>query len=125
MIIRQELKELWILLDWQVTKTALIDHAHLGRDALHIYAALAIFLAACWLFRWKATSIKPWLLVLLAQSINEIFDMRVSYEDDGVIWIWGNIKDMINTMVAPTLLILAARYTSIFERTPSGDKPEM
>ena len=125
MTIRQELKELWTLLDWQDTKTALVDHAHLGRDALHIYAALLIFLGACWLFRWKAGSIKPWLLVLLVQTINEIFDMRIGFEDGGAIRIWGTIKDMVNTMIAPTLLVLAARYTAIFRKEPSGDKPEM
>lgn len=125
MTIRAQVKELWSLLNWQDTKTALVDHAHLERDALHVYAALMIFLGACWLFRWKATSIKPWLLVLLIQTMNELFDMWGSYEDDGVIWIWGNIKDMINTMILPTLLILAARYTAMFDRRPSGDKPEV
>ena len=125
MLDRQDLKAFWELLNWQSNKAALADHAHLGRDALHIYAALLIFLGACWLFRWKASSIKPWLLVLLIQTINEAFDMRASFEDDGVIWIWGNIKDMVNTMIAPTLLVLAARYTAIFRKEPSGDKPEM
>ena len=131
MITRQDLKELWELLHWQDTKTALVDHANLSRDALHVYIALMIYLGSCWLFKWHPRSWKPWLLVLLFQTVNEVFDMRVSFEDDGVIWVWGNIKDMVNTMVAPTMLLFAARCFKVFEakpktpKAPSGDKPEV
>lgn len=137
MIDRQDLKDLWNLLDWQDKKAALVEHANLSRDALHVYFALLIYLGACWLFRWKAGSIKPWLVVLAFQLVNELFDMRVSYEDDGVIWIWANIKDMVNTMIAPTMLLLAARFGGVFGTAPakmrkapkadggSGDQPEM
>lgn len=110
----------WQAIEWQDTKTALADHAELSRDALHIYAALIIFLAACWLFKWNAGRWKPWALVLLAQCINEYFDMKNMLADDGVIWIWGSIKDTVNTMILPTFLVIAARYTAIFSRPDTG-----
>ena len=128
---RQDLKELWLLLDWQDKKSALIEHANLSRDALHVYAALLIFLGGCWLFKWKPCEWKPWLLVLAVQTVNEVFDMRLSYEDDGVVWIWANIKDMINTMALPTIFMIVARYSGIFNAEPAainedlGDKPEV
>lgn len=121
----QNLKELWLLLDWQDSKSALVEHANLSRDALHIYFALAIFLAACWLFKWRPSSWKPWLLLLAVQSTNELFDMFASLQDDGVIWIWANIKDMVNTMIGPTVLLLAARYLKVFTAEPAPHKDKL
>ncbi|MGB7374462.1 hypothetical protein [Pontixanthobacter sp.] len=111
-------------IEWQDTKTALATLADLSRDALHIYAALIIFLGACWIFRWRARSVKPWALVLLCQCINEYVDMQNMLADDGVIWIWGTIKDTVNTMILPTLILLAARYTSIFASVPDAALPD-
>jgi len=127
----EKLDSLLALLEWQTAKEAIRNHANLSQDALHIYAALLIFIAACLIFRWKPREWKPWLLVLAIQCVNEFFDMRNSIADDGVIYIWGNLKDMLNTMIAPTLLMLTARYSQIFgsevsvEDDSSGDEPEV
>jgi len=127
----EKLDSLLALLEWQTAKEAIRNHANLSQDALHIYAALLIFIAACLVFRWKPRDWKPWLLVFAVQCLNEYFDMRNSIADDGVIYVWGNLKDMLNTMIAPTLLMLAARYSQMFgseasaEEETSGDEPEV
>ena len=127
----EKLDSLLALLEWQTAKEAIRIHANLSQDALHIYAALLIFIAACLVFRWKPREWKPWLLVFAVQCANEFFDMRNSIADDGVIYIWGNLKDMLNTMIAPTLLMLTARYSQMFgsevsvEDNSSGDEPEV
>ncbi len=125
MAVTEKIQQWYALLDWQDTKDAIRDHANLSQDALHIYAALAIFIGACILFRWKPSQWKPWLLVLAAQCLNEYLDVRDSLADDGVIWIWGNIKDMANTMLAPTVLLVAARYFAVFGSERKTDNPDL
>lgn len=120
------------MIGWQDLKTVMEEQLHLSRDAMHIYAALIIFLLACWIFRWKPSDWRPWLVVLLAQCFNEALDMASMLEDDGVIWIWSSVKDTVNTMITPTLLLIAARYAGVFGGDPaprgereSGDEPEV
>lgn len=111
---------------WQDWKTALADHANLSRDALHIYAAVLIFILACKLLRARPADWRPWLAVLAAQLVNEAFDIRDMIEDDGVIWIWASVKDTINTMIIPTVLMAAARRWELFGAAPaSGDEAEV
>lgn len=111
---------------WQDWKTALADHANLSRDALHVYAALLIFILACRLLRCRPSDWRPWLAVLAAQLVNEAFDMRDMIADDGVIWIWASVKDTVNTMIVPSVLLFAARRWEMFGAEPkSGDEAEV
>lgn len=125
MIEWQHLMAFWTWLDWQGNKVALITHADVSRDALHVYLAVLIFLGACWVLRWKAGSLKPWLLVFLLQSLNELSDMGILTGEGTWAPTWENAKDTINTMIIPTILVISARYTSIFERKKSGNEPEV
>ncbi len=115
----------------QKVKLFLVDHLDLAKDALHIYVALAIFLGACLVFGWKARQWKPWLLVLVVAIIGELWDIRDSIADDDPVRPWANWKDVWNTMIAPTLLLLFARFTGVFAKPPvaeeavSGDEAEV
>lgn len=118
----------------QHTKLFLIEYTHLAKDALHIYVALAILLGACLVFGWKVRQWRPWLLVLAAALAGEVWDW---YENDALgrsADYDGHWKDLWNTMLVPTILLLAARYTPIFEKprapdaerdAPSGDEAQV
>lgn len=97
-------------------KLWLVELTGLEKDALHIYVALLIYVAACLVFRWKAWQWKPWLIVLLAALSGEAIDI---YETIGIerrTYLWGNWHDLWNTMLLPTALMFAARWTAIFNR---------
>ncbi|MCW1431315.1 hypothetical protein [Novosphingobium sp. JCM 18896] len=100
----------------QQTKLFLVEHLDLAKDALHIYVALTVFLGTCLLLRWKAAQWKPWLAVLVVAVIGEAWDLRDSLTYHTRIDLWGNGKDLWNTMLAPTILMLAARHTRVFQR---------
>lgn len=111
----------------QQAKLFIVEHVHLAKDALHIYVALAVFVGACLLFGWKARDWKPWLLVLLTAIIGEAWDIRDSLSSNDPIYPWANWKDIWNTMLLPTVLMLTARFSSIFGSPSelSGDEAEV
>lgn len=100
----------------QQTKLLLVEHLSLAKDALHIYVALTVFLGTCLLLRWKVAQWKPWLAVLAVAVIGETWDLRDSLVYHTRIDLWGNWKDLWNTMLVPTVLMLAARHTRVFRR---------
>ena len=97
---------------WKMQLEALTD---ISRDAMHVHASVAIFLAACLLLKLRPSDWRAWLIVLAMQCANEALDMLAMIEDDGVIYWWPCIKDTINTMILPTVLVLVARYTELFD----------
>lgn len=108
-------------------KLELLDLTQLSKDALHVHISVLIVLLSCSLFKWRVASWRPWLLVLGLALLGEFWDVRYSIADHDPLHPLGNLKDILNTLAAPTLLMLAARYTGIFDRrekTPdiSGDK---
>ncbi len=98
----------------QQTKLAIVEHVHLAKDALHIYVALMVFFGSCLLLKWKAGQWKPWLAVLVAALIGEAWDIRDSLIYGTPIEFWENWHDVWNTMLVPTILMLAARFSLVF-----------
>jgi hypothetical protein len=100
----------------QTAKFWLVHHVDLAKDALHIYVALGLFLGSALAFRWSIRSWKPWAVVLAAALIGEVWDLRDSLVYHTPIDLWGNWKDIWNTMFWPSALLLLARFTQLFER---------
>lgn len=87
----------------------------LERDALHIHFALLLYLLAMFIFRQTRRSRLPWLVVLAVELLNELFDIRRTQMGGGpVLWDEG-LKDLWNTMLWPTVLLIIGRYTTLFE----------
>jgi hypothetical protein len=95
----------------------LISHySGLEKDALHIHAAIFLYLAAMAAFRRGRASGLPWVAVLLLELANEAYDVRHNWVD-GADWaLSSSAKDLWNTMLWPTVLLLIGRYTSWFQR---------
>ncbi len=92
----------------------------LDRDSLHIHVSILAYLLACLVLRAKAYNLLPWLAVFALAAFGEYVDGRglrniANYPDQVTLWQFHG-KDMINTMIAPTILLLAARFTQVFEK---------
>ncbi|MBE0577917.1 hypothetical protein [Devosia sp.] len=98
-------------------KTELSELLFLSRDALHIHIGLGIYVAAMLAFRRGPASIVPWLVVLAAQLANELLDGIHHGTLD--IDISGALRDIGNTMLWPTVVLLVARRLG--KKTPSPE----
>jgi hypothetical protein len=103
------------VLNW--LKTDLSELVHLSKDALHVHLGLLVFLVAMVVFRRTAASLLPWLCVLAVELVNEFLD--IFHWRGGVLdfSIAGSLKDIVNTMLWPTLLVLLARFTPLLGKT--------
>lgn len=97
-------------------KILITETTGLAEDALHIYVAVLVFLGSCLLFRWRATQWKPWLLVLLAALAGEGLDIRDQLAGAQPIDWHESAKDLLNTLMVPTAILIAARFSRIFGR---------
>ncbi len=81
------------------------------KDALHIYAALFIQIAAAKLSRRSLGHILPWLWVLEIELLNEVADIWRGGEPQLMPWqVVSGIHDIINTMILPTVLLMLCRH---------------
>ena len=111
----------------------LLAEAYLGlhKDALHVHAALALYFFAMFVFRQTHRSRVPWLFVLGVELANELADFaghqwqiyRGGWEQLPFPWD-DSAKDIWNTMLWPTVIVLLSRYTSLFIRQPPAAETE-
>ncbi|WP_298466812.1 hypothetical protein [uncultured Erythrobacter sp.] len=106
---------------FQELKTLIVEHVGLAKDALHVYVALIVFLVVCRLVRWPASSWKPWLVVLAVAVLGEVLDLRHTLSMGYTVRLDYHWTDLWNTMLVPTVLVLVARYTNVFERRPTAE----
>ena len=100
----------------QSAKLWLVQHVDLAKDALHIYVALGLFFGAALAFGWKVRNWKPLAVVLAAALVGEAWDLRDSAYYATPVNLWGNFKDVLNTLFWPSAIVLLARCTRVFER---------
>ena len=113
--------------EWRSWKLATSGELHLSNDALHVLAGLTLFVLVCLVFRWRPSDWRPWTIVFMAECFNEAMDMIGMLEDDGVIYVLACVKDLVTTMLPPTILSIVARHSAIFgaPKADSGDEPEV
>jgi hypothetical protein len=97
-------------LDFQQLKLTIADATGLAKDALHIYAGLAVFLMVRLLWRWRGGWLIAWLTVLAMACGVEYIDLiseqaRSDVQPDAAHW-----HDIWNTMFWPTVLMLVGRW---------------
>ncbi|ATY31741.1 hypothetical protein [Sphingomonas psychrotolerans] len=98
----------------QAIKFWLIQHLGLAKDALHVHVGLLLFVGSALLFRWPLRSWKPWAVALAATLLGEAWDLRDSLVYHTRIDLWGNLHDVWNTMLWPSLFVVLARTTRLF-----------
>lgn len=92
------------------------EYTGLTRDALHIHAALLLYIIAMGIFRQSRRSRVPWLVVLAIIVGNEAYDLDRNWPDGPDYAISSAVKDLWNTMLWPTVLLILGRYTTWFKR---------
>jgi len=105
-------------MSWFDLKELIGAYTGLERDALHIHGALFLYLIAMGLFRQNRRSRIPWLIVFAAELANEGYDAYFNWGEDREWILEGAAKDLWNTMLWPTVLLLVGRYTTWFQRRP-------
>lgn len=89
-------------------KTELTTLLDISRDALHIHLGIAIFFVAMVLVRRGPISLIPLLVLLGFVLINEVLD--TFHGDHLSLDIAGSSRDIANTMLWPTVVVIVARF---------------
>ncbi|MGN6376031.1 MAG: hypothetical protein ACTHMG_10795 [Sphingomonas sp.] len=92
--------------NWTIAKSDLGRLTGLPDDALHILTGMLLLTLAAFVLRRPPWSWKPWFVVLVAETVNEIYDLTqtVFPSDEGNIK--GALHDFWLTLIWPTLILL-------------------
>ena len=99
-------------------KLSIVTASGLGKDALHIYFGLALFLAVRLVWRRRGGGLIAWGAVLVMACGGEWLDLqaeigRSAIQPDAAHW-----HDIWNTMFWPTVLLIVGRWLE-----PRADAP--
>lgn len=99
-------------------KLSIVSSVGLGKDALHIYFGLALFLAVRLVWRRRGGGLIAWVAVLVMACGGEWLDLqaeisRSAIQPDAAHW-----HDIWNTMFWPTVLLIVGRWLG-----PRADAP--
>jgi hypothetical protein len=100
---------------FQAVKLELVAALGLGKDALHIYVGLGVFLLAAALTRRPLKSLVPIGAVFAAAAAGEAWDLLDTAAAGERLWSAGSWHDLWNTMLWPLVLFLLARYTRLLK----------
>lgn len=94
----------------QGVKLAIVSATGLSKDALHIYAGLAVFLLFAALIKNRSSMAKPWCAVLLTAVFAELLDLRDDIASLGH-WRWqASLHDVLNTIAWPSVFALLFHF---------------
>lgn len=95
---------------YNALKTQLSEVLGITKDALHIHIGLAIFLGVALVFRRSLASWIPWLALLTFELANELMDIFHLHQGTIGFEVGDSVKDILNTMFWPTVVLVAARW---------------
>lgn len=95
---------------WYQWKLLLQHATGFSMDALHVIVGVVLQLALAALFRTSVGGLWPWLAVLAIELVNEANDLRVETWPAPGMQYGESIKDIVLTMLLPTLLLLVSRF---------------
>jgi hypothetical protein len=96
-----------------------IEHAvQISHDSLHVIVGVLVWLTAALFARKPVTSWVPWLWVLAFILWNETVDLWNEQWPDAGMQYGEGAKDVVLTMLLPTLLMFAARTRPDLFRSP-------
>ena len=97
-------------IDWYQVKLFAQHASGISMDALHVIGGVSLQLLIALLFRISLARPMPLLAVLVLVLINEANDFRIEIWPDPGMQFGEAAKDVVLTMVVPTLIFLVARY---------------
>lgn len=78
-------------------------------DMLHVVAGVLLQLLFAAVLRRSVVDVRPWLLVLLLELLNEAHDLWVERWPSMGMQLGEGLRDVLGTMLLPTLLLVIAR----------------
>jgi hypothetical protein len=90
----------------QLFKQYMIDATSLGKDALHVYAGLILFIGVRLVWRRRGGWVLGWLLALAVALTVEWLDMRAEFLEANLRPDAEHWKDILNTMFWPSVLLI-------------------
>lgn len=95
---------------YNALKTDIAVLLGISKDALHIHIGLAIFFGLVVVLRRSPSSILPWLGVVAFELVNELMDVFHWHQGAFSFEVGNSLKDVVNTMIWPTVALLTFRY---------------
>lgn len=96
-----------------------IEHASVvSSDALHLLVGTLVWLLVALVLRKPITRWRPWLVLLGLIAFNEAVDLWIERWPDPAMQYGETAKDVVLTMVLPTVLMFAARVRPGLFRAP-------
>jgi hypothetical protein len=114
-------------MDWYQLKESVEHFTRLDMDALHVHVGILAQIGVALLLRRTLASPWPWLAVLAAAVANEWYDLNYEIwpEAERERQYMESVRDIWNTMLIPTLLLLLCRFAPrLFVRpAPAEETP--
>ena len=99
-----------VFTDWYSAKIFVERSISVSTDSLHVLAGVALQLLVAFIIRRPLTNWLPWVCVLAALLFNEAVDLWVERWPSLAMQLGESTKDLLLTMVLPTLLALTLRW---------------
>ena len=109
-----------IMTSWHEGKVFIEHSVSVSHDSLHVIVGVLIWLAVALLLRKPVTSWKPWLWLFAIILWNETVDLWMEQWPDAGQQYGEGAKDVIVTMLVPTLIMFAARIRPELFRSAGG-----
>jgi hypothetical protein len=97
-------------MNWWEIKQFVEAFTGLHMDALHVHGGVLGLILAALVLRRPLASPWPWLVVLAATLANEWFDLTYEIWPDRRMQYDEAVRDIWNTMLLPTVLLLFGRF---------------
>lgn len=102
---------------WYEVKELLRHATGWPMDTLHVLAGVLLQLLVAALFRTSLASKWPWMAVLVLELGNELYDLQVERWPSWGMQVGEGLRDLIGTMLLPTLLWwIARRHPKLLSR---------
>ena len=101
---------------WAQYKLALGERLGVSPDLLHLQAGMVVLCLVALVLRRSPLSGRPWLVLLALECGNELADLMLDGLGSTEATLGAGLHDLVNTMFAPTLLLLVGRW----QRRKSG-----
>jgi hypothetical protein len=94
---------------WHEGKLFIEHSVKIDHDALHVIVGVLLWLVLGVVTRRPLSSVRPWLWVLAIIGWNEAVDLWVEQWPDPAMQYGEGAKDLLLTILLPTVLLLAVR----------------
>lgn len=95
---------------WHDAKMFIEQSIDFSSDALHVFVGVIIQLSAAFVLKRPISDWRLWFVVLMLISLNEFIDLQVEHWPKRTMQYGESAKDLILTLVLPTILLFTARY---------------